>query len=337
LIEFMKRVHEANSKQKEDCNIKMKDKQGRNITYMRISVTDKCNLRCTYCMPEDGVPPLCHNDIMTVDETIKAAKAGASLGISKIRITGGEPLVRKGIVELCRGIAEIPGIDEICMTTNGTLLSTYALALREAGVDRLNISLDTLNPQKYKQITRIGDLEQVLDGIRAARDAGFDELKINVVLMAGFNDEEIHDFVDMTRDDNLDVRFIELMPIGSGAQMDAYVSCDKVLETCTELVPLQRADGVAELYQLPGGKGRVGLIRAISCKFCEQCNKIRLTADGNLKPCLHSEIELSIRGLDPEQIKDMIGKAIHMKPEDSGNLDQQHPSCAGRSMHQIGG
>ena len=315
----------------------MKDLKGRNITYMRISVTDKCNLRCTYCMPEEGVPTLCHGDIMTVEETIMAAKAGASLGISKIRITGGEPLVRKGIVELCRGIAEIPGIEEICMTTNGTLLPTYAKDLRDAGVDRLNISLDTLNPKKYNQITRIGDLDQALEGIRAARDAGFTELKINVVLMAGFNDDEIAEFVEMTRHENLDVRFIELMPIGSGVEMDAYVSCNKVLETVPQLIPLKKTDGVAELYQLPDGVGRVGLIRAISCKFCENCNKIRLTADGKLKPCLHSEIELSIKGLDPAQMKDAIGKAIQLKPQDSGTLDQQHPSCAGRSMHQIGG
>ncbi len=315
----------------------MKDQQGRNITYMRISVTDKCNLRCTYCMPEEGVSPLCHSDILTVEETIAAAKAGVSLGISKIRITGGEPLVRKGIVDLCRGIAEIPGIEEICMTTNGTLLPTYAKALREAGVDRLNISLDTLNPQKYNQITRLGDLEQALKGIRAARDAGFHELKINVVLMAGFNDDEISDFVEMTRVENLDVRFIELMPIGSSWEMDAYTSCDKVLESVPQLISLQKTDGVAELYQLPGGIGRVGLIRAISCKFCEECNKIRLTADGKLKPCLHSEIELSIKGLDPSQMKDAISKAIQMKPDDRGKLDQQHPSCAGRSMHQIGG
>jgi len=315
----------------------MKDNKGRNITYMRISVTDKCNLRCTYCMPEEGVSPLCHSDIMSVEETITAAKSAADLGISKIRITGGEPLVRKGIVELCRGIAEIPGIEEICITTNGTLLKTYAKDLRDAGVDRLNISLDTLNPQKYNQITRIGNLEQALEGIRAAKEAGFEDLKINVVLMAGFNDDEIPAFVEMTKNENVDVRFIELMPIGSGAEMDAYVSCDKVLEAVPELVPLQKTDGVAELYQLPGGDGRVGLIRAISCKFCEQCNKIRLTADGKIKPCLHSEIEIPIKGLDPAQIKEALAKAIQMKPADSGNLDHQHPSCAGRSMHQIGG
>jgi GTP 3',8-cyclase len=315
----------------------MKDQKGRIITYMRISVTDKCNLRCTYCMPEEGVAPLCHGDIMTVEETIMAAKAAASLGISKIRITGGEPLVRKGIVDLCRGIAEIPGIEEICMTTNGTLLPTYAKALRDAGVDRLNISLDTLDPQKYNRITRIGDLSQALEGIRVARETGFKDLKINVVLMAGFNDNEIPKFVEMTKNEDLDVRFIELMPIGSGADMDAYVSCDRVLETVPALQPLQITDGVAELYQLPNGIGRVGLIRAISCKFCEHCNKIRLTADGKLKPCLHSEIELSITGLDANQMKEAIEKAILLKPADSGNLDHQHPSCAGRSMHQIGG
>ena len=315
----------------------MLDQKGRNITYMRISVTDKCNLRCTYCMPEEGVLPLCHSDIMSVEETITAAKAAADLGISKIRITGGEPLVRKGIFELCRGIADIPGIEEICMTTNGTLLPTCAKKLKDAGVDRLNISLDTLDPQKYNQITRIGNLAQALDGIRAAREAGFTDLKINVVLMAGFNDDEIPAFVEMTRNEKLDVRFIELMPIGSGAELDAYVSCDKVLETVPTLMPLQTTDGVAELYQLPGGVGRVGLIRAISCKFCEKCNKIRLTADGKIKPCLHSEIEIPINGLNPMQIKEALCKAIQMKPADSGNLDQKHPSCAGRSMHQIGG
>jgi len=176
-----------------------------------------------------------------------------------------------------------------------------------------------------------------LEGIRAARDAGFTDLKINVVLMAGFNDNEIPDFVEMTHNEKMDVRFIELMPIGSGAELDSYVSCDRVLEAVPDLMPLTITDGVAELYRLPDGIGRVGLIRAISCKFCDQCNKIRLTADGKLKPCLHSEIELSIQGLDLEQMKEVIRKAIQMKPADSGNLDQLHPSCAGRSMHQIGG
>lgn len=315
----------------------MKDQQGRNITYMRISVTDKCNLRCTYCMPEEGVPPLCHQDILSVEETIATARAAATLGISKIRITGGEPLVRKGIVELCRGIADIPGIEEICITTNGTLLPQYAKPLRDAGVDRLNISLDTLDPFKYTRITRIGNLNQALEGIQAARDAGYSDMKINMVLMSGFNDDEIPAFVEMTRKEKLDVRFIELMPIGSGAQPDAYVSCDRVLEAVPELIPLHQTDGVSELYRLPGGIGRIGLIRAISCKFCDQCNKIRLTADGKLKPCLHSDIELPINGLDPEQIKQTIAEAIQRKPEGSGDLDHQHPSCAGRSMHQIGG
>jgi len=315
----------------------MKDQKGRNITYLRISVTDKCNLRCTYCMPEEGVQPLCHSDIMSVEETIDAATAAAALGISKIRITGGEPLVRKGIVDLCRGIAKIPGIEEICITTNGTLLPAYAKELRVAGVDRLNISLDTLDPHKYEKITRIGNLQQALDGIHAAKEAGFTNLKVNVVLMAGFNDDEIPAFVDMTRGENLDVRFIELMPIGSGAQLDAYVSCDMVLQSVPSLIPLNKADGVAELFRLPDGIGRIGLIRAISCKFCDQCNKIRLTADGNLKPCLHSELELSLKGLAPEKMKEMIASAINLKPEDSGELNHQHPSCAGRSMHQIGG
>jgi cyclic pyranopterin phosphate synthase len=288
-------------------------------------------------MPEEGVAPMCHSDIMTVEETIAAAKAAADLGISKIRITGGEPLVRKGIVDLCRGISAIQGIEEICITTNGTLLPEFAKALREAGVDRLNISLDTLDPFKYAGITRIGSLNQALDGIRAAKDAGFQDLKINVVLMAGFNEDEIPAFVEMARNQDLTVRFIELMPIGSGAEMNSYISSDKVLEMVPGLIPLNESDGVADMYLLPGGMGRIGLIRAISCKFCDQCNKIRLTADGKLKPCLHSDIELPIKGLAEAQIKETIAKAIQSKPADSGNLDEQHPSCAGRSMHQIGG
>ena len=315
----------------------MKDQYGRNITYLRISVTDKCNLRCTYCMPEDGVIPVSHADILSVEETIQVAEVAASLGISKIRITGGEPLVRKGIVDMCRGLMQIPGIEEICMTTNGTLLPAYAKGLWDAGVRRINISLDTLDPQKYADITRGGTLKDALNGLKAAQEIGFNPIKINVVLLKGFNDNEIADFVLLTKHMNVDVRFIELMPIGCQKDKNDFLSCDSVIEAVPALRILHESDGVSDLYQLPDGVGRIGLIRAISCKFCSHCNKIRLTADGKLIPCLHAPLEITIRGLTRLQQKEAIEQAILLKPIDSGTLDDTHPSCASRNMHQIGG
>jgi len=317
----------------------MIDNYGRDINYMRISVTELCNLRCTYCMPEEGVCKRDHSEMMTAEETLQAAKAAVSLGIKKIRITGGEPLVKRGIAKLCREIAEIDGLEELCITTNGTLLMQHAEALKEAGVNRLNISIDTLDEDKYTEITRLGKLQDVLDGIDAAFEAGFDKIKLNVVLMGGFNDDEIPDFVNMTKDRDIEVRFIELMPIGGGIGFDKakFVSCETVLEKVPELESLDMADGVAAMYSLPDAKGRVGLIRPISCEFCSGCNKIRLTADGMLKPCLHSDDEICIKGTSPEEMKELVKKAILGKPEMRETLDAENPSRAGRDMNRIGG
>lgn len=317
----------------------MRDNYNRKITYMRVSVTELCNLRCRYCMPEEGIAKRAHEEMMTAEETIMAVSAAARLGIRKIRVTGGEPLVKRGIVKLCGAISAIPGIEEVCMTTNGTLLPQFARELKEAGVSRLNISLDTLNPEKYRYITRRGELEEALAGIRAAEEAGFSKIKINNVLMGGFNDDEITDFVNLTREKPIEVRFIELMPIGGGIGFDraGFVSCETVLEKVPELVSLEREEGVASLYQLSGAAGRVGLIRPISCEFCEGCNKIRLTADGKLKPCLHSSEEISLKGMDEEQMERTLRAAILDKPQKRETLNADSPSRAGRDMNQIGG
>lgn len=317
----------------------MKDTFNRDITYMRVSVTELCNLRCRYCMPEEGIAKKSHEEMMTAEETIMAVSAAARLGIKKIRVTGGEPLVKRGIVKLCGAISRIPGIEELCMTTNGTLLPQFASELKAAGVSRLNISLDTLNEEKYRYITRRGELREALAGIRAAEEAGFSKIKINNVLMGGFNDDEVADFVNLTKEKPIEVRFIELMPIGGGIGFDraGFVSCETVLKKVPQLVPMEQEEGVASLYRLPGAAGRVGLIRPISCEFCEGCNKIRLTADGKLKPCLHSAEEISLKGLTEEQMEKTLRAAILDKPQRRGELTADSPSRAGRDMNQIGG
>lgn len=317
----------------------MLDAYNRTIDYLRVSVTELCNLRCRYCMPEEGVQKKDHQQMMHAEEMIQAVQAAAKLGIKKIRITGGEPLVKRGIVHLCEEIAGIPGIEEVCMTTNGILLPQYAKDLKAAGVSRLNISIDTLDPDKFNYITRVGQLEDVMAGIQAAEDAGFENTKLNVVLAGGFNDDEIEDFVNMTKDKPYEVRFIELMPIGGGIGFDKsqFLSCETVLERVPELESMDMEDGVAKLYQLPGAAGRVGLIRPISCEFCEGCNKIRLTADGIIKPCLHSDQEISLKGLDAAEMEATLRKAILEKPERRDEMNAESPSKAGRDMNQIGG
>jgi len=317
----------------------MIDRLGRNITYLRISVTDKCNLRCRYCMPEDGVCKKDHTDMLTEDEIITAVEAAAALGITKLRITGGEPLVKKNIVSICRRAAAVEGIQEVCLTTNGILLPKLGKELRQAGVSRLNLSLDTLDPEKYAHITRIGQLKDFMAGLDAALDAGFDKVKINAVLIGGFNDDEIIPLAQLTMQHPVDVRFIELMPIQDHDEFgqDAYLPYSRVLEMLPQAVPAAPDGGVAKLYRLPGAKGNIGLISPISAHFCGDCNRIRLTADGKLKPCLHSPDEYSLKGLDFEGMKKVLEDAIWNKPAWHGALDAVHRSQAGRNMNQIGG
>ena len=317
----------------------MIDKLGRDITYLRISLTDKCNLRCRYCMPEEGVYRRQHHEMMNEDEVVTAVQVAASLGIHKIRLTGGEPLVKKNIVSICRRVSEVEGIREVCLTTNGLLLPQLAKELREAGVKRLNLSLDTLDPEKYAYITRIGKLEQFRAGLEAALDAGFDKVKINAVLIGGFNDDEIEALAGLTMEYPVDMRFIELMPIQDHDEFgeSAYVPYSRVLEKLPQAVPVEKDGGVAKLYRLPGAKGNIGLISPISAHFCGECNRIRLTADGKLKPCLHSAEEYSIKGLDQNGMMAVFQEAIWNKPAWHGDLDAVNRSKAGRNMNEIGG
>ena len=317
----------------------MIDRLGRNITYLRISVTDKCNLRCRYCMPEDGVCKKDHADMLAEDEIITAVEAAASLGITKIRITGGEPLVKKNIVSICRRTAAVEGIKEVCLTTNGILLPQLAKPLREAGVKRLNLSLDTLDEDKYAYITRIGRLDTFKAGLDAAFEAGFEKIKINAVLIGGFNDNEVVQLADLTKQYAIDMRFIEMMPMYDSGDFDetAFIPYTKVLDYLPEAIPVEHDGGVAKLYRLPGAKGNIGLISPVSAHFCGDCNRIRLTADGKLKPCLHSPDEYSLKGLDFVGMKKVLEDAIWNKPAWHGDLDALHRSQAGRNMNQIGG
>ena len=317
----------------------MIDRLGRNITYLRISVTELCNLRCRYCMPAEGVCKKSHADMLTEDEMIQAVEAAASLGITKLRITGGEPLVKKNIVSICRRAAAVPGIREVCVTTNGLLLPELAVPLREAGVTRLNLSLDTLSPEKYAYITRVGRLEDFRAGFHAALNAGFQKIKLNAVLIGGFNDDEIVPLAELTRAYPVDMRFIEMMPMYDGGDCDAsaYIPYTKVLDALPEAVPVPGDGGVAKLCRLPGAQGNIGLISPVSAHFCGECNRIRLTADGKIKPCLHSGDESALKGLNFAGMRAQLEKAIWNKPAWHGDLDALHRSQAGRNMNQIGG
>lgn len=316
----------------------MIDSLGRSITYLRLSVTELCNLRCRYCMPAEGICKKSHSDMLTEEEMIRAVTVAASLGVTKVRITGGEPLVKKNILSICRRVAAVPGIAEVCLTTNGTLLPPLAAALREAGVRRINLSLDTLDPEQYAYITRIGRLDDALAGLEAALSAGFDRVKVNAVLIGGFNDREIPALAQLTRQYPVDVRFIELMPMGEYAAFgpEAFLPCRRVLEMLPEATQVCD-DGVARLYQLPGAQGRVGLIQPISAHFCGSCNRLRLTADGKIKPCLHSSAEFPLKGLDDAGMRTQLIRAIQSKPARHGELDAFHRSQAGRQMNEIGG
>jgi len=315
----------------------MKDSFGRDITYLRLSVTDLCNLRCVYCMPESGIDKRRHADIISVDEIEKIVKAAAKCGIRKVRLTGGEPLVRRGITEICRRISAIDGITELCITTNGILLPKYARKLREAGVSRINLSLDTLDAEKYRKITRIGSLSDVLSGLQAALDEGFSPIKINAVLMGGINDDEIPAFVELTRTQDIHVRFIELMPIGECAGWDSerFLTASAVLKAEPRLEPVD-SDGVSQRFRVPGYTGTIGLIAPISSHFCPACNRIRVTADGKLKACLHSSPEINLRGLSDAELEKTIRDTIYSKPR-KHNLDSGAVSETGRNMNEIGG
>ena len=314
----------------------MRDSCGRTIDYLRLSVTDLCNYRCRYCMPAEGVCKRNHWEILSVEECAEIAGAAVRLGVKKIRLTGGEPLVRRGIVEICRQLRAIPGLEELCLTTNGSLLPELAKPLWEAGVDRLNISLDTLRPDRFHDMTRLGNLEDVMAGIKAAEAASFRDLKLDTVLIGGFNDDEIGDFLNLTMEHPWEIRFIELMPMGPCASWDkrCFLPGTEVLKRYPALQEIE-PNGVARRYCLPGAKGTVGLISPMSHEFCGQCRRIRVTADGKLKGCLHSREEIPLRGLHGDALEEAIRRGILQKPRQH-HLGER-PSDTPRTMNQIGG
>ncbi len=319
----------------------MKDSFGREINYLRISLTDRCNLRCEYCMPKDGIKnKVTHDGMLSLEELYQVTEAFVNLGISKIRFTGGEPLVRYGAVDLMGKVGELDGVREVTLTTNGILLDQYAEELVKAGVNRINISLDTLDEEKYSLITRGGNLHRVLAGIRRVKELGMKPIKLNTVLIGGFNDDEICDFVELTRDGSIDVRFIELMPIGEAASFakSKFIPNSTVLEKVPGLVPIDREDpsSPATYYRLKDAEGKVGLINPISCKFCANCNRVRLTATGKLKLCLHSDREIDLRRIIREggDLEQTIENAILTKEEEHHLENQEYIK---RSMNSIGG
>ena len=335
------------------------DSFNRPISYLRVSVTDRCNLRCVYCMPPEGVPWRPHEQILRYEEIETVVRAAAGLGISKVRLTGGEPLVRLGMVDLVAMLARIPGIDDLAMTTNGTLLARYADELKAVGLQRVNVSLDTLKPERFRSITRLGELSDTLAGIAAAREAGLVPVKVNTVVIRGLNDDEVVDFARLTcapppplvagvGRGEWHVRFIEVMPLGDNADWagNGYVPMGEVRERIErELGKLRPArlaagGGPARYYRLPGAQGTIGFITPISEHFCYQCNRLRLTADGKLRPCLLSDYEIDLRtplrqGASAEEIKALIIEGIRNKPERHHLSEQVIPQ--GRAMSEIGG
>lgn len=319
----------------------MKDSFDREIDYLRVSLTDRCNLRCEYCMPESGIEDkIKHDDVLSLEEMFRLIQEFVTLGIKKIRFTGGEPLVRKGAVDLIKRVNDLEGVQEVTITTNGVLLEEYAQDLVYAGVKRINVSLDTLDPKKYKEITRGGDIEKVFRGIEKAQSLGISPIKVNTVLIGGFNHDEIENLVNLTLDENIDVRFIELMPIGQASAFakSKFIPNKTVLEKAPRLKPVKKDDisSPASYFKFPEGKGKVGLINPITCKFCSDCNRVRLTATGKLKLCLHSNREIDLRKIlrTKGDLKEAVKEAILTKEEEHHLENQEYIR---RSMNQIGG
>lgn len=327
------------------------DRFHRAITYLRVSVTDRCNLRCVYCMPEEGVQLRTHEEILRYEEIARIVRVGSELGLTKVRLTGGEPLVRPGIERLVAMIAQIPGLNDLAMTTNGILLERYARALAAAGLGRVNVSLDSLHPKRFHEITRWGTLDDVLSGLRAAEEAGLTPIKINTVVVRGLNDEEVPTLVAWAARRGYRLRFIEWMPVGHtvediAAWRSRFVSAREIRERIEAAYgPLEaggaRTTGPARCYRVQGMEVEIGFISPISERFCSQCNRLRLTADGQLRPCLLSDRELDLRtplrqGIDDEGLKALLIEAVRMKPF-GHHLDRDWRDAEERTMAEIGG
>lgn len=325
------------------------DAFGRQVTYLRISVTDRCNLRCVYCMPPQGVTWQPHDAILTYEEISAVVHTAAEHGVRQVRITGGEPLVRKDLARLVRMIASTPGIEDLALTSNGILLEKAAPALAQAGLRRVNISLDTLDPQRYERITRGGSFDMAWRGILAAERLGLKPVKINMVAVRGLNDDELPALARLTLEHDWEVRFIELMPVmnqaswgeGFPAPQQAYLSVAEMLDVLHPLglepVGSKVGCGPAQEFRLRGGLGKIGFITPVGQRFCQDCNRLRLTADGHLRPCLLSEREVDLRPAlrAGEPLMPLFQQALALKPE--GHELERLVRASGRCMMQIGG
>lgn len=325
----------------------------RTISYLRLSVTDRCNLHCIYCRPAEAEgKKLLHRDLLTYEELLRVVQAAVALGINKLRLTGGEPLVRRNILSFIEQLSQMAALRDIRITTNGILLESYAQGLRKAGIRSINISLDTLHPQRFAQITGLNCFQQVWRGIHKAQEVGFAAVKLNVVVMRGINDDELLDFARLSQESSLQVRFIEFMPLGKDSRwrQDTYVSAREMqgrLASLGELLPLPRSasDGPAMMFQLGSqAKGQLGFISPLSHHFCDRCNRLRLTSEGKLRACLLHDAELDLRtllrqGCSDADIQNALLTAIRSKPQGHGlseRLQQQEGGCHGR-MSRIGG
>jgi cyclic pyranopterin phosphate synthase len=331
----------------------LKDSFERTIDYMRISVTDRCNLRCIYCMPPEGLTPMEHKEILSYEEIVRILRVAVNVGVRKIRITGGEPLVRKNVSYLISAIKDIGGIKDLSLTTNGILLGQYAQELVDAGIDRVNISLDSLKPDRYREMTRGGDIDMVLKGIEAAEKTGLVPIKINMVPVRGLNDDEIEEFARLTLKSSYQVRFIEFMPFDTNMwSREKFISAEEIRSIAEGIGPLSpvavRKSGPARYFRFDGAVGVVGFISPLSNHFCRECNRLRLTADGKLRPCLFSETEIDLKpalrgGAPDNEIERLIRLSIELKPQ--GHTLQDSDYRTGRKtvhhyrrpMSRIGG
>jgi cyclic pyranopterin phosphate synthase len=330
----------------------MLDKFNREINYLRVSITDRCNLHCTYCRPKEGISLQGHNDILRYEEIIRIVSVAVKMGLVKVRVTGGEPLVRRGFVNFMTLLKKIDGLKDISFTTNGILLEEFARNIFDAGICRINISLDSLNKDKYFRITNGGNLDAVLRGISRAEEVGFSPIKINTVAMKGFNYDEVLDFARLAANKPFQVRFIELMPVGqvnSGYSED-YVSATQLIQKISERYELEqvkdkknKSDGPARIFKIKGGQGEIGFINPVSDHFCSTCNRLRLTSDGKLRVCLLNEDEIDLKKALRENCSDtelekLIRGAILLKPKQHDLIcTEMHLKKCYRNMSAIGG
>lgn len=325
-----------------------KKKRNRKINYLRLSVTDRCNLRCMYCMPDEGIDFVRHKEILSYEEMLHLVEVSIRAGIRKVRLTGGEPLVRRGFIDFLEKLSSLEGLEEITLTTNGVLLPEFASDIRACGICRINISLDTLRPERFFQITRRDYFEKVLAGIREAERLEFNPIKINVVAIRGFNEDEILNFARLTLDKPYHVRFIEYMPVGeqNSWTSEKFISTQEIKEVILQMGGLWPVlsnpfDGPAERFKLEGGKGEIGFIGALSNHFCDSCNRLRLTAEGHLRGCLFSDREIDIKtplrqGRGDDHLIHLITRAIQGKPENPEGMAPEMRKCV-RHMSSIGG